>query len=173
MEAAKRLPARNYRELVNCYTELVFNYLEYSREVHYGPAYKAQKKEMENKIVQIGNMIRRKNQSLEAGSYFISFNKTMYRVKLGKTMYIYSERRKVIFVQSTGKILETYTKLENVWNDLQSITCFRRISKSYIVNSFYVDSQSGSSIQIGDQTFNISRQYFHREPEQKIILPQV
>lgn len=174
MEAVERFPARSYRELVNSYTELVFNYLEYSCEVHYGPSYKAKKKEMENTIVQIGNMIRcKRNQNLETGHYFISFNKTVYRLDLGKTMYIHSEGRKVIFVQDTGETFETYTRLENIWDDLQSIICFRRISKSYIVNFFYVDSQSGSNIRIGDQIFNISRKYFHRGPEQGIVLPYV
>lgn len=88
-------------------------------------------------------------------------------------MYIYSEGRKVIFVQDTGKTFETYTRLEDIWDDLQSNICFRRISKSYIVNFFYVDSQSGSNIRIGDQIFNISRKYFHRRSEQEIVLPYV
>lgn len=172
MEWMQKSPVRNYKNLITQYVELISEYLVFSCEAHTGPIYKNRKKEMEKTLIQMGGIIKcREGRSLGARYYLIPFNKAMHKIDLNKTRYIYSKERKVIFVQDSGSIFETYGKLEDIWSEIsQYAAYFCRISKSYVINLFYADSFESSSVRIGNQIFNISKKYFNQALDRTTIL---
>lgn len=80
-------------------------------------------------------------------------------IPYGKILYI-SSREHVLFIRCTdGRVQESTGKL----NDLEQQICgdtFLRCHQSFIVNVYYVEGMSGSSLMVAEEQIPISRRYY-------------
>lgn len=87
------------------------------------------------------------------------------RVFCRDILYIESENREIRVHMTDGKIIESYTKLGEVKEQLPA-EYFARCHQSYIVNLYYVSKLEGTSFEISGTTVPISRRYLKDVREQ-------
>ena len=159
-------------DLIGRYINLVSEYISITHEGYRSREYGFRKRELEKELQQAGRYLKRIHmQTTESSSYyFIKYNRITYKVDLSRTMYIYTYRRKVTFIMDDGSSHETYTRLNDIWEDIH-VACpsFRRISQRHIINFMFVNDFSGRNIHIGEQVFHITAKYLSVASDKEIF----
>ncbi len=92
--------------------------------------------------------------------YSFKNNGITYSVNLNDVLYISSYKRKIFLYTSKNDTPNFYGKMDQVEREVRELTDkFMRISKSYLVNTDFVESNGKNSIQIRGVSYNISPKY--------------
>lgn len=92
--------------------------------------------------------------------YSFKKNGITFSVNLNDIISISSDKRKIILLHDNGDRPSFYGKLDQVEQDVKLLTDkFMRISKSFLVNTDFVESIGKNSLSIQGSTYNISPKY--------------
>lgn len=94
-----------------------------------------------------------------------SFNNNYHTVHCSQLLYLTSEQRVVIFKLVNGKTLKSYSKIDDLLNQLPEED-FVRCHQSYIVNLKHVSGMTSSEFLLGNARVPISRKYSVQVREQ-------
>jgi DNA-binding LytR/AlgR family response regulator len=96
--------------------------------------------------------------------YTYKSNGMINTINLNEVKYFESQHRVIIVYLNNGSILRFYSKLDDVEQEVDSITpCFVRVNKSYLVNMHYIKNYSKNKVLLCDEDIELHLTHKYEE----------
>jgi len=93
------------------------------------------------------------------------YKSTLYSIDLRDILYIESRDKLILFHKTDGQVLQCYSKLDEIENELPPQS-FIRCHQSFLVNQSCITEMGDNYFRIGHVVISISKKYFKSAKEQ-------